>query len=104
MSENLPETENAPLDTEDWEICFAPYTGHPDAVLTMGFNLMVLKSYLCIEPLRIQEAIDGIDRAVDVLFPHTDFHNITRDLFRKVIEGKLTLEEEQTLKALGAKF
>jgi hypothetical protein len=92
------------LDTEDWEIAFAPYEGHPGAALMLGFHLMVLKSYLCIEPLKVQEAIEAIDRAVDVLFPHTQFHELSQDFFRKVIEGTLTFEEDQMLRSMGIEF
>ncbi len=65
--------EPEPLDYEDWEIALEPYKRNLGAALMLGFNLMVLKSYLAVEPLKIQEAIEGIDRAVEVLFPLTQF-------------------------------
>jgi len=103
MSDNDTLVE-PPLDAEDWEIAFAPYEGNPGAALRLGFNLMVLKSYLAVEPLKIQAAIEGIDRGIEALFPHTQFREVSYDLFLKVVEGRLTLEEEQILKAMGIKF
>ena len=99
-----PITENEPLDTEDWELALEPFKGNPGAALMLGFNFMVLKSYLAVEPLKIQEANDGLDRGLEVLYPYTQFHAVSVRLFRKLIEGKLTLEEEEKLKALGIEF
>lgn len=104
---DLSESEvdvRVPLDGEDWEIALQPYKGNPSAALSLGFRLIVLRSYLSVEPLKIQEAIAAIDLAVEVLFPHTQFHDLSLDFFRKVIEGKVTFEEEQKLKALGVNF
>ena len=103
MSENDQVVEE-PLDAEDWEIAFAPYEGNPGAALSLGFRLMVLKSYLAVEPLKIQDAIKALDLAVEVLFPHTQFHGVSQELFRKVIEGKLTFEEDQKLREMGIEF
>jgi len=97
-------TENQPLDTEDWELALEPFKGNPGAALMLGYNFMVLKSYLAVEPLKIQEANDGLDRGLDVLFTRTQFHEVSFRLFRRLIEGKLTLDEEEKLKALGIEF
>jgi hypothetical protein len=42
--------------------------------------LTVLKSYIGIEPLKIQEAIDALDWAMEVLFQHTQFHEVAYGL------------------------
>jgi len=97
-------TEHPVLDTEDWEIAFEPYEGHPGPALMLGFNLTVLKSYIAVEPLKIQEAIDSLDRAMEVLFQHSQFHEVAYGLFHRLVEGQLTLEEEELLKSLGLKF
>ena len=96
--------ENPPLDVESWELAFEAYKGNTDAALDMGYNLCVLLSYLKVEPLLIEEAIDGLETAIEVLYPYTQFHQVCHDMYRKVIGGELTLEEEQTLKKLGVKF
>lgn len=102
----MSETDHVyePLDTEDWEIALAPYQGHPGAALRLGFNLIILKSHFADEPLKAQQTIAEIDQALKLLFPHTDFHLVSFDYFLKVIEGRLTREEEQMLKAMGIKF
>jgi hypothetical protein len=91
------------LDAEDWELAFEPYEGHPGQALTLGFNFVALKSYLA-EPLKIKEAIKSLDCAMKVLFRYTQFHGLAYDLFRRLVEGKLTLDEEELLKSLGLKF
>ena len=60
---------------------------------------------LCAEDPVDEEVITGaIERALDALYPHSDFHLLCRDFFRKVVEGDMTLEEEQMIKKLGIKF
>ena len=98
------ETENPPLDAEDWQDAFEPYAGQTGAALMLGFNLKVLLSYLTVEPIAIELAIEGIERAIDALYPHTQFHQMCHDMYLKVVGGELTLEEEETLKKLGLKF
>jgi hypothetical protein len=98
------EKENPPLDAEDWELAFEPYKGNPGAALQLGYNLFALLAYLRIEPVDVETASNAIDRALLALYPHTEFHMVCWIFFRKVIEGALTLEEEDVLKKLGIKF
>ena len=98
------ETENPPLDAEDWEIALAPYQGNPGAALQLGYNFFALLAYLRIEPVDVETASNAIDRALLALYPHTEFHMVCWKFFRKVIEGELTREEEEVLKKLGVKF
>jgi hypothetical protein len=46
----------------------------------------------------------GLERAIEALYPHTQFHQMCHDMFLKVVGGELTLEEEETLKKLGLRF
>jgi hypothetical protein len=57
-----------------------------------------------VPPYKVLETTQAIDRAVRVLFPFTDFAEVSFDLFIKLAEGKLTFEEEQMLHALGIEF
>ena len=105
MSDNPnKQHENPPLDAESWELAFEAYKGHTDAALNMGYNLVVLMSYLKVEPLLIEEALEGLARAIEALYPYTQFHDVCHDMYLKVIGGELTLEEEEVLKKLGLKF
>ena len=38
---NTEETEGTPLDAEDWEIAFEPYTGHPGSALLSRIILLI---------------------------------------------------------------
>ena len=98
------ESENPPLDAEDWQDAFEPYAGQTGAALMLGFNLTVLLSYLTDEPPEIESAVVGLERAIEALYPHTQFHQMCHDMFLKVVGGELTLEEEETLKKLGLRF
>ena len=49
------ETENPPLDAEDWELAFEAYEGNTHAALNMAFNLMAMKGYLSYDPPKIEE-------------------------------------------------
>jgi hypothetical protein len=101
---NTDNQSEQPLDNIDWEIAFVAYEGNPGAALMLAFNLVILESYLSIEPIKIQEAIAGIHRGVEVLFPYTQFHDVAHDMFLRLVEGRLTSEEEDILKSLGIKF
>lgn len=98
------ESESHALDAEDWEIAFTVYEGHPIPALTLAHHFMALKGYLQSEPQNIPEALAAIDRAVDSLYEHSEFRNVSHQLFRAVIEGKITIEQEKLLNELGVKF
>ena len=106
----MPEYDNTDnpvdhaLDYDSWEIAFVAYERYPVEALMLGFNIMVLKAFLLTEPPMLAEAIEGLDRAMEVLFHHSQFHRMAYEMFRKVAGGQLTLEEEGMLKALGLQF
>jgi hypothetical protein len=97
-------SERPPLDIEDWELAFAAYKGNHSAALNMGFCLMVIKGYLSYDPPKIEAVLKGLDHAILALYPYTQFHDVCHDMYIKVIDGSLTLEEEEKLKKLGFKF
>ena len=99
-----PNTEKAPLDTEDWQLAFGIYEGHPSEALQLAVNLTILASHIGVEPRMIEEAMEALGCAVEVLFPYTQFHGICHDMYLKLVGGKLTLEEEEALKKFGIKF
>jgi hypothetical protein len=99
-----PNTENAPLDTEDWEIAFEAYKGHPSEALQLAINLTILASHIGVEPRMIHEAMAALKCAVEVLYPFTQLTGICHDMYLKLVGGKLTLEEEEALKKFGIKF
>ena len=103
MQDN-PNTEDPLVDPEEWELAFEPYEEKPYAALTLGFNLAALRSELDSQLIKSETVMEALDLAMELLFPYTDFHNASFDLFLRFAEGKLTLEEEQMLIALGVKI
>lgn len=107
MQDN-PNTDNQAqpvlADVEDWESAFEPYEGKPYEALQLGFNFAMLRMHLEGQLFKCPHVIEALDEAMEVLFPYTDFHSTSFDLFVRLTEGKLTSDEEQMLNALGVKF
>ena len=70
----------------------------------LAINLTILASHIAVEPPMIDEAVEALACAVEVVFSYTQFHETCRDMYMKVVGGKLTLEEEEVLKKLGLRF
>ena len=97
-----PENDTANLDPEDWQLAFEPYEDQPEAALSLAFLLTELKQL--ISALNMHEALEEIDVAIDCLYEHSDFRNISRELFETVIEGTVTKNKETLLRQLGIQF
>jgi hypothetical protein len=91
------------LDFDDWEIVFRPYEGNPDAALMLGVNLTILQSHIA-EPELAREAIGEVDAALEALFMRTQFPDVSYTLFRRLLQGSLTVEEQELLESLGIKL
>jgi len=92
---------NPPLECSDWKLAFEPFEGNAFAALRTAFNIRTLHNELdslLIKPIRVMEALD---HAMEVLFPYTDFHKASFEMFLKYTDANLTFDEEQMLKALG---
>jgi hypothetical protein len=98
MPENR-NTENAPLDGEDWEIAFAPYVEHPLLALMLAQHFSALQDY--IESDERAAATGAINRAVEELYEHSDFHAVSLQLFRAAVQGRLPVDVESVINALG---
>ena len=98
------QTEAFDLDREDWELAFEPFEGETYAALKLGFNFAIMRKYLDTQLFKPRPVMEALDEAMEVLFPFTDFHKASFDLFVRFTEGKLTLEEEQALEAIGVKI
>ena len=97
-------TEDLMVDLIDWELAFEPFADKPVAALRLGFNLATLRAELDSLLIKSRPVMESLDLAMQVLFPFTSFHERSFDLFLRYTEGKLTVEEEQMLEALGVKF
>ena len=97
-------TQHDLVEAEEWALAFAPYDGKPYEALQLGYNLAALRIELDSLLIKSKPVIDALEDAQGVLFHYTDFHDTSFELFIRLTEGKLTLDEEQMLKALGLKF
>lgn len=101
---NTEKPKHELVDLEDWTLAFETYEDRPYEALQLGFNLAKLRIELDSLLIKSQPVIDALDVAMGVLFHYTDFHDQSYELFIKLTEGKLTLDEETMLKALGIQF
>ena len=92
-----------PLDAEDWDIVFAPFADHPYAALNLAYHLARLKQLLNGKLSDIPEAIAAIDRAIDRLYEHSEFRDVSYRLFCQAVEGALTAKTEKTIHGLGVR-
>ena len=93
-----PNTENAPLDAEDWEIAFTAYAQYPILALTLAQHLTALQDYIQSDS---EKATAAINRAVDELYEHSQFRSVSLQLFRTTVQGRLPVDVESVINALG---
>ena len=96
------ENVSTSLDPEDWQLAFEPYEEQPEAALSLAFLFTELKQL--ISGLNMHEALNEIDVAIDCLYEHSDFRNVSREMFETVIEGTVTKNKEALLRQLGIQF
>lgn len=92
------------MDHEDWEIAFEPLEDDAYAAVRMGMNIRMIHKYLDAQLFKPRPVMEALDEAMEVLFPFTEFHKTSFELFLKFTDGELTFEEEQMLRVLGVKF
>ena len=88
------------MEREDWEIAFEALKDTGYTAIKMGQNLRMLYKYLDTQLFKPQPVMEALDLAMEVLFPLTEFHKATFELFLKHVDCELTFEEEQMLRAL----
>ena len=97
-AENVTST----IDPEDWQLALMPYDEEPAEALSLAFLLTEVSQL--IRALNMREALDEIDVALDCLYEHSDFRHVSREMFEKVIGGKITSHKEALLRQLGIQF
>jgi hypothetical protein len=98
------QTDPFELDRLDWELAFEPLEKNSYAALKLGFIFALMRKTLDAQLFKPRPVMEALDLAMEVLFPLTEFHDVSFNLFLKYSEGTLTFEEEQMLKALGVKI
>lgn len=93
-----PNTDNAPLDAEDWQIVFEPYAQFPILALVLAQHLTTLQE---LAQSDAEEATAAINRAVDALYEHSQFRSVSLELFRATVQGQIPVNVENVINALG---
>ena len=93
-----PNTAEAPLDAEDWQIVFEPYAQFPILALILAQHLTALQD---IAQSDAAKATAAINRAVDELYEHSQFRSVSLQLFRTTVQGRLPVDVESVINALG---
>lgn len=91
-------TENAPLDCEDWQIAFQPYATNPLLALVLAQHLTALQD---LAQSDAGKATAAINRAVDSLYEHSQFRSVSLELFRASVQGRLPADVENIINTLG---
>jgi hypothetical protein len=92
------------LDAENWKIVFEVYAGRPIPALLLAHQLTDIRQSLERGRKGIPDAIQGLDLAIENLFPHSSFHKMGHKFFHLTIEGRLTPKQEQFIRQLGVKI
>src|ERR1051325_11895479 len=90
------------IDPEDWQLALMPYDEEPGEALSLAFLLAEVSQL--IRALNMREALDEIEVAIDWLYEHSSFRNVSRELFEKVIEGKMRPDKQALLRQLAIQF
>jgi hypothetical protein len=98
MPENPNTIVSPPLDAEDWQIAFEPYTQHPFLALALAQHLTALQDFVQSDAIK---ATAAINRAVDSLYEHSEFRSVALELFRATVHGQLSVELENLVHQLG---
>ncbi len=92
------------LEAENWRIALTHYEGRPISALLLAHQLMAIRQCLQRGRKGIPDAIEGLDLAIDGLYPHTDFHRVSHKLYLRRLEGTIKPSQEEKLRELGVKF
>jgi hypothetical protein len=92
------------LEAENWKIAVKVYAGDPVSALLLAYQLTAIKQAIQRGRKGIPEAIEGLDMALESLFPHTDFHRMGHKFYYRTIEGALSPKHEAKLRELGVEL
>jgi hypothetical protein len=92
------------LNAADWKSVLKVYRGHPTSALDLARQLIEIRKALQRGREGIEEAIAGIDLALEELYPHSSFDKTGRKLYYRTLEGTLTFKQQEKLRELGVEF
>ena len=97
----MSESESPPLDAEDWNIVFQAYAEYPILAFILAQHLTTVKTLMQAGREGREEAVAGLDRAIESLMPHTEFRNAGRKVYFLAVAGTLSIEDEEKIRELG---
>ena len=65
---------------------------------------MAIKQCLQGGKAAIPDAIEGLDLAIDSLFPYRDFYRVSHKLYMRRLEGNINPKLEEKLRELGVRI
>jgi hypothetical protein len=74
---------DAMLNAADWKGVFEVYARHPDEALDLARQLIEIRKALKRGRKGMEEAIAGIDLAIQELYPHSSFDKVSRKMIRE---------------------
>ena len=89
------QTRELDIDREDWELAFEPLEKNSYPVLKLGFIFAILRKHLDTQLIKPRPVMDALDQAMEVLFPLTQFHDVSFNLFLKYAEGNSPLKKNR---------
>jgi len=92
------------LNAADWKGVLVVYARHPSEALDLARQLVEIRKALKRGRKGMEEAIAGIDLALEELYEHTSFDKVGRKFYYRTIEGTLSFKQQETLRELGVKL
>jgi hypothetical protein len=92
------------LESQNMKIALEVYNRHPIPALLLAHQLMAIKQCLEQGQKGIADAIDGLDLAIEGLFPHTEFYKVSRKFYIRRLQGTINPKIEDKLRQLGVKL
>ena len=92
------------LNLADWKGVLEVYARHPSEALDLARQLMEIRKALQRGRKGTEEAIAGIDLALQELYEHTSFDKVGRKCYYRTIEGTLSFKQQEKLRELGMKL
>jgi len=91
-------------DTDNWQFLLIVYAEHPQTALHLAQQFAVLKDFLQQGRKGRRSAAAELEQAIEVLFEHSNFGKVSRELFRQKLAGTLQPKQEKQLRDLGVEF
>jgi len=92
------------LNAADWKGVFDVYARHPSEALNLARQLMEIRKALKRGRKGMEEAIAGIDLALEELYPHSDLDKVSRKMYQRVVKGTITAKQEEQLRQIGVRL